>query len=250
MKKEILSHLNEVERKYNVEILYAADTGSRSYGTHKDSSDYDLRIIYRYNKERYLQLYRPKAHFELKLEKNIELFAWDIYKTAELAIKSNPSLYEMMKSSNIYIVKGTFITMLKEKIENNFSLFTLAMHYKKMTFNNIKLYQRNENIKTLLQTVRAFLMLRWIVTECSLPPITYVTLINQVQAGEIRELFITVLQCKLENKNITEAASKQLISYISAEMERLSTSKMRFENDTISMDDINQLIMHFWENED
>lgn len=44
--KDINSILKEVEKKNNVKILYACETGSRAWGFPSPDSDYDVRFIY------------------------------------------------------------------------------------------------------------------------------------------------------------------------------------------------------------
>ncbi len=61
MEKLILSYLNEVERKYEIEILLACETGSRAWGVPSPDSDYDVRIIYRHNVDWYLSLSEKKT---------------------------------------------------------------------------------------------------------------------------------------------------------------------------------------------
>lgn len=45
-KEKIINYLKRIEDEYNVQILYAVESGSRSWGTHHSGSDYDVKFIY------------------------------------------------------------------------------------------------------------------------------------------------------------------------------------------------------------
>ena len=51
IEKEIQESLNAIEKKYNVKILYAIESGSRAWGFASPDSDYDVRFIYKQKKE-------------------------------------------------------------------------------------------------------------------------------------------------------------------------------------------------------
>ena len=58
MRETILKKLNEIEKKENVRILLAVESGSRAWGFASPDSDYDVRFIYVRPREDYLRLER------------------------------------------------------------------------------------------------------------------------------------------------------------------------------------------------
>lgn len=56
MEEKILKTLKEIEKENNVEIIFAADTGSRTLGYSNENSDYDIRFIYIQKSEKYFKL--------------------------------------------------------------------------------------------------------------------------------------------------------------------------------------------------
>lgn len=56
IKKIIQDKLAEIEKKENVKVLYAVESGSRAWGVESLDSDYDVRFIYVRTREDYLKL--------------------------------------------------------------------------------------------------------------------------------------------------------------------------------------------------
>lgn len=52
----ILTKLKETEKKEQIEILYAVESGSRGWGFASKDSDYDIRFIYTHPLEWYLSI--------------------------------------------------------------------------------------------------------------------------------------------------------------------------------------------------
>lgn len=81
IKKEIAGKLCEIEQKENVRVLYAVESGSRTWRVEFPDSDYDVRLVYVRPKEDYLCLQERKDVIEWQLnevldtnEKVISLF--------------------------------------------------------------------------------------------------------------------------------------------------------------------------------
>ena len=56
MKEKINKYISELEKEKGIEVLLACETGSRAWGFPSPDSDYDVRIIYKHNKDWYLSL--------------------------------------------------------------------------------------------------------------------------------------------------------------------------------------------------
>ena len=57
MEEKINNKLNEIALEKQVEILFACESGSRSWGFASPDSDYDIRFIYKNKPEYYLSLW-------------------------------------------------------------------------------------------------------------------------------------------------------------------------------------------------
>ena len=56
IQKEIRENLDTIEKKYNVRILLAVESGSRAWGFAAPDSDYDVRFIYVHARKEYLRI--------------------------------------------------------------------------------------------------------------------------------------------------------------------------------------------------
>lgn len=60
MEDRIIKYLLELERKEEIEILLACETGSRAWGFPSPDSDFDVRVVYKHKKSWYLGLTEEK----------------------------------------------------------------------------------------------------------------------------------------------------------------------------------------------
>ena len=90
----IPQRLKEIEKEYNVEILLAAESGSRAWGFASPDSDFDVRMIYKRPQAEYLRLDEVRDVIELQIDDTWDVSGWDLDKTLKLLNKSNPTMYE------------------------------------------------------------------------------------------------------------------------------------------------------------
>lgn len=92
MRKIIETKLKEIEKKENVRIIYAVESGSRAWGFASPDSDYDVRFIYVRPKDYYLRLDKTKDVIEWQLDETFDINGWDLQKALRLLHGSNPTL--------------------------------------------------------------------------------------------------------------------------------------------------------------
>lgn len=90
--------LKEIEKEYNVTVLWAVESGSRAWGFASPDSDFDVRFIYKRNASDYLKLNPDRDVIELPIDDTWDVSGWDLDKTLKLLQKSNPTLYEWLQS--------------------------------------------------------------------------------------------------------------------------------------------------------
>lgn len=71
MKKQISENLVALEKKHDIRIFYACETGSRAWGFASKDSDYDIRFSYIHRQEWYLGIQNKKHAIDPPI-KNVE----------------------------------------------------------------------------------------------------------------------------------------------------------------------------------
>lgn len=103
MRKEILTYLDELEKKEGIKILLAVESGSRAWGCPSPDSDYDVRIMFIRRIESYLSVVKPIEDLNIFHGKLLDITGWDVRKTFGLIRKSNATPFEWSQSPMVYL---------------------------------------------------------------------------------------------------------------------------------------------------
>jgi uncharacterized protein len=174
MKDKILNSLADIEKKYNVKIVMAIESGSRAWGFSSDDSDFDVRCVHVGEIDNYIGLEGvPKQINEFKDELDIE--SWDIKKFAELSLKSNPQIEEWIRSKIVYIDRN-FLNQFRSIFDGGCSKNYLRVHYLNMAKQNYSKYMSiglAHSCKKYLYVLRAIACANFIEKHNKLPPLHY-----------------------------------------------------------------------------
>ena len=185
----INSKIKEIEKRYNVQVIFAVDGGSNAYGYASPDSDIDLRFLYDETIESYLRLNREKDVIEIIDQNNdIEYKGFSLDKFMKLLSKSNPSILEWLNSPIIYFENTKYeniIKAIKELAFDYFSSKRCLFHYTGNAITDLKKlettvkynYDNNEllvgvGVKKLLSVYRELLICEYIVSKGSFPKTT------------------------------------------------------------------------------
>lgn len=183
METRILETLKEIEQKHDVKILYACETGSRAWGFASPDSDYDVRMIYKHTEAWYLTLHEKKDTIEfMSSDKELDITGWDIKKCLQLMYKSNGALLERVQSPIVYHQEQDVASFLKRYSEHCFSPIATLYHYlgmAKTSFSEVN--EKSESkLKKLFYALRAALACKWILEKGTVPPIVFITMVNEL----------------------------------------------------------------------
>ena len=103
MEKIIVQRLHEIEEREHVRILLAVESGSRAWGFASPDSDYDVRFLYVRTMTDYLRLDPVRDVIEQPINDLLDMNGWDLQKALRLLYKSNPTLFEWLKSPIVYM---------------------------------------------------------------------------------------------------------------------------------------------------
>jgi len=98
----IKEKLSQIERRENIRILYACESGSRAWGFASPDSDYDVRFIYVRPAGDYLKVKAVPDFLECELNEVYDINGWDLKKFFKQLYKSNPVIFEWANSPIVY----------------------------------------------------------------------------------------------------------------------------------------------------
>ncbi|RYG38173.1 nucleotidyltransferase domain-containing protein [bacterium] len=219
---EIAAGLEKIERDHSVRVLFSCESGSRAWGFASPDSDYDVRFIYAYPRERYLSIDEPKETVEFITSQDLDYAGWDLRKALRLLRKSNPSLIEWIHSPIVYRDSDEFLAELRKLSDAHTDLARLDHHYASMARTNARDYIYREEIprKKYLYVLRPLFCRRWIRTLGTIPPVSFNELVAAtVSSAELPAIERLLAEKKGEGEMATAPRDLVLHSIIEAELE-------------------------------
>ena len=180
--------LCKIANEKDIDILYAVESGSRAWGFASPDSDYDIRFVYHYPSREYLRLDQPQDTIE-RMEGDLDLAGWDIFKALRLLRKSNPPLMEWLFSPVVYTELVPHIEQLREIARRNYSSSAVFYHYSRMAHRNYRQYIANKIIegatevptKKYLYVIRPIVALLYLEQHHALPPTHFLETLRDVE---------------------------------------------------------------------
>ncbi|MDR1614299.1 MAG: nucleotidyltransferase domain-containing protein [Campylobacteraceae bacterium] len=196
--------LCEIEKEHDVRILYAVESGSRAWGFESWDSDYDVRFIYVHCKNWYLNILPKCDVIEYPIVDEFDYAGWDLRKALFLANKSNPVLFEWLKSPIIYRKDDYFYGILEQLSKHYFSPISSIYHYLHMAEGNYRKYLQEENvkIKKYFYVLRPILACMWIENAKETPPMEFEKLLVQITDEKLLEKIAGLLVRKRSGKEL------------------------------------------------
>ena len=188
IQKEIRDNLEEIERRYDVRILLAVESGSRAWGFASPDSDYDVRFIYMQRPEQYLRIDPVKDVIEWKLDEVLDINGWDLRKALLAFAKGNPNIMEWANSPVIYR-RAPEWEELKTVVMRYFSEKSALCHYYGTANKTYLGFLTGEQIryKKYFYALRPLLCCRWIERYHEAPPMAFEELLNLFDLQEEAE---------------------------------------------------------------
>jgi len=206
MKNTIVDKLKQIERDHDVRILWAIESGSRSWGFESPDSDYDVRFIYVNRPEWYLSVSEKRDVIELPVDEVLDISGWDLRKTLRLFKRSNPVLIEWLVSPFIYMRHSTFRDRLLDAAEDCFSRKACSYHYLRMAENNYRRYVQPKdpvNLKKYFYVLRPLLNIFWLKEKDSIPPMSFLETLEQLSVPEaVHNQILELLEQKEKTSEI------------------------------------------------
>ena len=184
--EQIKNTLLSIQKMHNVKILYACETGSRAWGFPSPDSDYDVRFIYRHDRDWYLSLSDRKDTIEF-MDGDLDVTGWDLRKCLKLLKKSNVPLIERFQSPVVYFADEQFRKEFVGLIEAYYSPTAAFFHHYSLVnkfWEDIKESNRIK-LKSYFYLVRSLLSCNWIVKDKTVLPMHIEGLMRYIGEQEV-----------------------------------------------------------------
>lgn len=194
----ILDRLKELEKIYNITVLFAVEAGDKAFGLDVPDTLSTVRFIYKHPIERYLKLTDRCETIEW-VDKDVELYGIDLRKAVEMIAKSNRQIYEWTSSSVKYLDRG-FGNRLASILKQYFSKELILPQYQTVIRNQLEgVFYDRITIRECLLLEKTFLQIKYILATDQIPPV------------DINELLVAT-------KTYTTVDNKREISHLIHEM--------------------------------
>lgn len=197
---EIKQKLLEIEKKENVRVLYAVESGSRAWGFASPDSDYDVRFVYVRKKEDYLMLNAPRDVIEWQLDEVLDINGWDLKKALKQFYRGNATLFEWSNSPIVYQTTELWKRIYGEA-KNCFSVKAAAYHYYGTGNSTYCQYLQKDQVsyKKYFYALRPLLAGKYIQEHQCPPPVLFDDLLNMDLPPELRDAIEELLIIKKRN---------------------------------------------------
>ncbi len=196
MKAIIKKKLTEIEKEYQIKILYSCESGSRAWGFPSPDSDYDVRFIYLRKTEDYITVQPKKDHLSFPINDVLDIYGWDISKVLRLITRSNTTPFEWLQSPVIYKEDKTFKKELWKLCQSYFCPRSNIHHYIGVAQGAIQTMQGEKiKIKKLFYVLRPLLAALWCVERKTIPPMSIFPLMD-ILSDDLREKIISLIEFK------------------------------------------------------
>lgn len=177
MEKLIQDQIARLAVEQGIKVLFAAEAGSRAWGFESPDSDYDVRLIYTFPRERYIQVEAVVQDINLPVDENlIDLSAWELIKTARLVVnKGNASPFEWIQSPIVYHEEPGFKEAFEQSLSTYFRPKAMIYHYMGLAKGTYFGHLQGEEvkIKKYFYALRPILCARWIQEYNTVPPLVF-----------------------------------------------------------------------------
>lgn len=235
--ENITTIIAHIEKKYDVRILHACETGSRAWGFPSPDSDYDIRFIYMHKIDWYLSLSERKDTIEFMLNEELDITGWDLKKSLALLKKSNAALIERFQSPIKYFSIPNFHNEFKKLITDYYSPTAVFFHHyslAKKFWEDLK-DTDSVKLKQYFYLIRSLLSCNWILKNNSVVPMHMeglLEVIDDFRKEEIKKLIAkkATVGEKYRHKR-EESLHKWLMELwvmIEASKDKLGSNKMNY----------------------
>ena len=210
----ITNELKALEKKENIKILFAVESGSRAWGFESKDSDYDVRFVYIRPLEWYMSISKRKETLEVMINDDLDFAGWDLNKALELLAKSNPPLGEWLNSGIVYMERDNIISEFEGLFNKYLRETALVYHYLSMASKDMETLRKNREIKLkkYFYMLRSLLASKWVMLYHEKPPILLKRLLTLVKDETFHREVNKLLEIKKAGDEGTKTVGNEIIN--------------------------------------
>ena len=230
--KRIKEKLVEIEQVENVQIILAAESGSRAWGFASPDSDYDVRFIYIRKPEDYIRLNPVRDVIEWQLDDVYDVSGWDLQKALRLLHESNPALHEWCTSPIVYR-EDERADALRELSKECFIPKKSLYHYLSMAKGTYNTHLSGDEVrlKKYFYSLRPVLAAKWVIEKGTMPPIIFDELVSAELDPDMVPLVEELVRVKRETPELGNGAKiPELNEYLLEQIEMIQAAADSAEN--------------------
>jgi len=238
--KNILKTLKELEAEKGISLLYACETGSRAWGFPSPDSDYDIRFIYRHNRNWYLSLAAQKDAVSW-MKGDLDITGWDLKKSLLLLKKSNVPLIERFQSPIIYYTAPGFKREFRQLIREYYSPITVFFHHYSLAqkFRAECRPGAPFKLKGFFYMLRSLLSCNWILHDDAVPPMELIKLLKYTNPRINKSILRLIALKATKPESYDHKGATPIFNWLEGLFEQLEASKGKPEINNNSIDTLN-----------
>ena len=249
VRSRVREALADVERSYDVRVLYACESGSRAWGFASCDSDYDVRFLYVHRRDWYLSVEDRRDVVELPLAEDLDVSGWELRKALRLLRKSNPPLLEWLRSPVVYQHDPVFVAQFGALANEFYSPRRCFAHYFHMARGNWSDYLANRalvSLKKYLYVFRPLLGCLWIERGLGPVPMVFDRLVEGVlEESEVRRALRCLVERKQAGAELAVAPPVAVLSeFLEKELERLA-ALVQADDACADSEDLNRFLRSY-----
>jgi predicted nucleotidyltransferase len=229
VRRVIDEQLVELERKHDIRILYACESGSRGWGFASQDSDYDVRFIYVHRLSWYLQVRREAASREdviiQPVNGELDINGWELNKALSLFKGGNSTYVEWLDSPVCYRKDPAFTPRMKKLIKQLHQPRHAYHHYLRMAQKNFKVFAESARptAKQFLYALRPLLSVKWVELGLGPVPMRFEAICEQIVKNNTLQSAIDRLLAAKRQANEKDPGTPEprLVSFVQKELARI-----------------------------
>lgn len=258
IRQEIEKKLAETESLHKVRMVFAIESGSRSWGFASPDSDYDCRFVYVHQRDWYLSVFNSEDVIEYAADSVFDINGWDLKKALYHLWKSNAVMFEWLSSGEVYGKDDYLTSIMQEVAEVYFNPVAVSYHYLNLAKKQLGalLEEEESKLKRYFYILRPIANLNFIREHGRMPYMEYMKTLEEtdVQADVLARVLELLAVKKVTNEGYLIKRDDRLIRYFQEEIElfseRLVHSTFEKKRDKERIDRaFREIVEYAWKNE-